>query len=97
MYSNIEPARGEGKHKNTIFSGKGIEVMKYIVVQESRGDEFDNEFDTLQEAIEAADYEYHHMTELEKKKCKYFYILESANPDPDAADHFDGNPVKEYM
>lgn len=66
--------------------------MKYICIYEKNGDMFTDEFEALSEAKECADRQYAHMTSLEKKTCT-LSVLESANPDEDAEDHFDGKTV----
>lgn len=67
---------------------------KYIVVDERRdGQVFTEEFDNLWAAIKSADDEWYRRTEHDKRNTSAFYVLESANPDEDADDHFDGNPI----
>lgn len=69
--------------------------MKYIVrdiPKNGIGDEFDKEFDVLEDAIEEAKNQWDHLTYAEQKK-RTVYVLESVNPDEDADNHFDGNPV----
>lgn len=70
--------------------------MKYIVIDTRKNDEFTKEFDKADEAIKFADYEWSRMTSHDKKECAAYYVLESVNPDEDADDHFDGNPVKVF-
>lgn len=68
--------------------------MKYIVID--RGidmNEWDEEFDNLVEAIEFARKGWNHMNEYDQKHTAEFIVLKSANPDEDAEDHFDGDPV----
>lgn len=69
--------------------------MKYIVRDVPKngiGDEFDKEFDVLEDAIEEAKNQWDHLTYAEQKKRTVF-VMESVNPDPDADNHFDGDPV----
>jgi len=70
--------------------------MKYIVSDEPRnytsGDIFNDEFDTLDQAISAADNQWSHLT-FNEKKARTIYVLESINPDEEAPDHFDGMPI----
>lgn len=69
--------------------------MKYIIrdiPKNEIGDEFDKEFDVLEDAIEEAKNQWDHLTYTEQKK-RTIFVMESVNPDPDADDHFDGNPV----
>ena len=72
--------------------------MKYIVIDEHKdgyGDVFTKEFDDKIEAIEEAKNQWHYLT-AQEKKIRYIYVLESVNPDPDADDHLDGDPVWTY-
>ena len=67
--------------------------MKYIVIDEEKNDNFVEEFDSKDEAIKAAANGWYRMTAYEKQRCRSYYVLESANPDPEADNHFDGNPI----
>lgn len=69
--------------------------MKYIYCYVD-GDMDNKEFDSKEAAIEYGDYMWDHHTDKEKKKCEACYILESANPDEDAENHFDGDILKKY-
>lgn len=71
--------------------------MKYIIVDNKDGDLFTTEFNTAEEAIKEADKQFNYLTEHDKKHRQAFYVLESVNPDEDADNHFDGNPIKEYI
>lgn len=68
--------------------------MKYIVMHETNTDIFTDEFENVNDALNAACLFWDRMTRYDKKHCNAFYVLESVNPDPDAADHFDGEYVK---
>lgn len=72
--------------------------MKYIICDErDNGNYFTEEYDNKEEAIREADIEWDkYTTDEEKRHTVAFYVLESANPDEDAVNHFDGIPVKEY-
>lgn len=70
--------------------------MKYLIVDEHKNETFVKEFETKEEAIKEADWEWNHLNENDKKSRQAYYILESVNPDPDAENHFDGDPIKEY-
>ena len=70
--------------------------MKYIIADEKQDDLFTSEFNDMADAIKQADYEWDHLTDREKKKRAAFYVLESANPDEYAINHYDGNPIKVY-
>lgn len=70
--------------------------MKYLVIEETETDCFVEEYATRQEAVMEADDRWRKMTYYDKKRAKSFYVLESVNPDEDAPDHLDGDPIKEY-
>lgn len=71
--------------------------MKYLVIDEDDNNQmFVEEFDNLDEAIARADYGWRLLTNLEKKHTRNYYVLESINPDEEAENHYDGNPVKIY-
>ena len=67
--------------------------MKYILIDSVGTDEFISEFDDKVAAIEEAKKEWSFLTDHDKGCRDRFYVLESANPDENADDHFDGNPV----
>ena len=68
--------------------------MRYIVMDERNGDLFNTEFNNLEEAVKEADKQWGYLTAREKTE-RQIYVLESANPDDEAPDHFDGNVVHE--
>ena len=70
--------------------------MEYIYITGKKGNEWSEEYFTKKEAINAANYEWDHMCEADKKSIDYAYILKSVNPDEDAPDHFDGDIIKIY-
>ena len=72
--------------------------MRYIIWDEQKdGQTFAEEYESKEEAIRLADlYWNRYKTETEKGKTLAFYVLESENPDEEADNHFDGNPVKVY-
>ena len=71
--------------------------MKYVLIDWVKdGDMFTEEFETAEEAVESASYEWEHLSENDKNRRSGFYVLESANPDEDAEDHFDGNEVRRW-
>ena len=71
--------------------------MKYVLIDWVKdGDMFTEEFETAEKAVESASYEWEHLSESDKNRRSYFYVLESDNPDEDAEDHFDGNIVKRW-
>lgn len=68
--------------------------MKYIAFDERKnGQIFTKEFESKEEAIESAEYAWDRRTEYDKKHTDRLYVLESVNPDEDADDHYDGNPI----
>ena len=67
--------------------------MKYIVIDERKNDFFTEEFESKDEAIKTAKSDWDRRTEHDKKRTEAYYVLESVNPDEDADDHFDGNPI----
>jgi hypothetical protein len=71
--------------------------MKYILIDQTTTDMFNDEFDNLETALNAAETQFNYLTENDKKKRTAFYLLESINPDEDAPDHFDGNIIKEWL
>ena len=71
--------------------------MKYILIDQTMTDSFDEEFNNLEEAIKAGDRAFDQLTEHDKKQRTAFYLLESINPDESAENHYDGNIVKEWM
>ncbi len=72
--------------------------MKYIICDaRDNGNYFTEEYDNKEEAIKEADKEWdRYKTDEEKRHTVEFYVLESANPDENAENHFDGNFVKRY-
>lgn len=63
--------------------------------QVKNGDLFNEEFATVEEALERAEYVWNHLTSREKNN-RELYVLESVNPDEEAENHFDGNKIKEF-
>lgn len=56
--------------------------MKYILIDWVKdGDLFTEEFETAEEAIETASYEWDHLSTHDKNKRSEFYVLESVNPE----------------
>ena len=70
--------------------------MRYILIDQRRNDMFTEEFESKDQAIMAGESSWNSMSDYDQKHCEAFYVLESVNPDEDAPDHFDGNPVKEW-
>lgn len=71
-------------------------MARFIYIEGMKGSEWPEEYNTLEEALKAGDYNWSHKCEADKKALDYAYILESVNPDEEAPDHYDGNPVKIY-
>lgn len=67
--------------------------MRYIVINERKNDFFTEEFESKDEAINSAKYDWNRRTEHDKKYTERFYVLESVNSDVDAEDHFDGDII----
>ena len=68
----------------------------YILMDCNGGDIFTETFDNEADAVKAGDYEWEHLTELDKKKRSAFYVLRSVADDIDAENSFDGDVVKEW-
>ena len=58
-------------------------MKKYAVICETTGDCFDEVFDTVEEAIDRADYEWHIMTRYDKKRTTRFYVASCEVHDDD--------------
>lgn len=71
--------------------------MRYLVVGEAHNDCNIFEFDSKNQAIRYADILYANMCRYDKLHYENLYVLRSVNPDPEAADHYDGDVVKEYL
>lgn len=70
--------------------------MMYIVMdQREAGDLFTEEFNTEQEAIAAAEYQWNHMTRREQKESS-FCVIKSVNPDEEAENHYDGDVIRTW-
>lgn len=81
------------EHKAVYGRRKEGDDMKYIIVDRTNGDEFNEEFDNKEEAIEKAKADWEHLSGYDKKRRLEFYVLESVNPDEEAENHFDGDIV----
>ena len=71
-------------------------MAKFINIFGKMGSEWTEEHETKEEAIQAAESEWNHLSDYDKKHCDYFYTLESENEDEDAPNHLDGDIVKVY-
>jgi len=72
-------------------------MAKYVVVDERRNTIFTTEWNKLGEALIDAEGQWHLLCKYDQEHTDNFYVLESANPDVDAENHLDGNPVKVYV
>ena len=70
--------------------------MKYIVMDNKGGELFTEEFDSEEEAIVAAEYDWEHLTDKEMSEREEFFILKSINPDEEAENHLDGDVVRRW-
>lgn len=70
--------------------------MKYIVMDYREGELFTEEFDSAEEAIESAEYDWEHLTDKEMSEREEFFILKSINPDEEAENHLDGDVVRRW-
>lgn len=70
--------------------------MNYIIIESRGNDEFTKEFKTELEALTQAEIDWKTMCDNDKKTCKEFYVLESANPDKYAENHYDGNIINRW-
>lgn len=68
--------------------------MKYVLIDVSRGDQFEKEFDNKEEALRQGELDFAKVTPADH--CTEFYLLESINPDEEAENHFDGDIVKRW-
>lgn len=71
-------------------------MAKFIVMDFTKSDIFIEEFDTEEAARHYADDAWDRLTKYDRNRREAFYILESANPDEESEDHFDGEYVKKY-
>lgn len=68
--------------------------MKYIIMDQIiNGDLFTEEYDDKNKAIKEADRLWDQLSDYDKNRRDFFHVLESVNPDIDAINHFDGNPI----
>ena len=66
--------------------------MRYIYFIGNGNWEDTFESNDKDELIKRCKHDWGYLTDKEKKN-HYSYVLESVNPDEDAEDHYDGNPV----
>lgn len=69
--------------------------MKYIFIC-NNGDEWTKEFDDKKKAIDTAEREWMSLSNRDKKKYESFLVIESANPDTEAENHFDGDIIIDF-
>lgn len=91
----------EEKQHNYGLDAKVIEVneiaKEFILIDSKDGDQFEDYFDTAEEAIEAARIGWNQLSNDEKKHRDSFYVLRSINPDREAENHFDGEILFDAM
>jgi hypothetical protein len=71
--------------------------MRYIIIDVSRGDMFTKEYEDKAEALKQAEIDFSYLTKADIKERSDFYVLESANPDEEAENHYDGEVVKRWI
>lgn len=71
--------------------------MKYVYITGRCDNQDVYESDNLDELIERADSDWKHMCDEDRRNTVSHYVLESANPDEDAADHFDGEVMYDII
>lgn len=71
-------------------------MKKYFVIM-NKGDEFEEEFERVEDAIIEAEYSFAHLTENEKKGYSGFYILETENLDIEEDDYMDGDIIRDLL
>lgn len=70
--------------------------MKYVLIDISRGDQFEKEFEDKDKdkALRQGELDFGKKTPADH--CTEFYLLESVNPDEETENHLDGNIVKRW-
>lgn len=69
----------------------------FILVDDCGTDVYTSEYPTLEDAIDAGANQFDKLSENDKKRRKEFYILRSANTDPETENHLDGEIVKRWI
>lgn len=69
-------------------------MAKYILIQRIGNEQITSEYDNRYEAISDLHIEWLYMSCADQDRVTDFYVLESANPDEEAADHLDGGFVE---
>lgn len=67
--------------------------MKFIIIDDCGTDLYTEEFNDREQAVNQAKAEWNRLRDYDKSKRTAFYVLESVNPDEDAEDHLDGDPI----
>ena len=71
--------------------------MKYAIIDQTTGDWFESVFDSKDEAISRADYEWAIMSQHDKKRRTAFFVA-SCKVDEDGFVDYDSiDPIKEYI
>ena len=71
--------------------------MKYLYICGTANDQEVVESDNLDELIARANSDWNHMCAEDRKRTVSMYVIESANPDEDAPDHFDGEVMYDVL
>lgn len=66
--------------------------MRYIYFIGNDNTEETTESNNKEELIQLCKNDWAHLSYYDRKR-QHAYVLESVNPDEDAEDHYDGNPV----
>lgn len=70
--------------------------MKYAIIDHTNGDSFEKIFETAEQAISAADYEWRIMSDRDKRRRTCFNVSECEVDEDGCADYNTVNPIKEY-
>ena len=71
--------------------------MKYLYICGTANDQKVVESDDLDKLIAMANSDWHCMCDEDRKRTTSMYVLESANPDEDAPDHYDGEVMYDLI
>lgn len=71
--------------------------MKYVLIDQTTTDMYTDEFNDKDEAIRAGEAAFERLTKADKRRRTAFFVLDSDNPDEESENHYDGNPVREWI
>ena len=71
--------------------------MKYAVIDQTKGDWFEEVFDTEAEAVSRADYEWHNMTDRDKSRRIEFYVASCSVDEYGCVNYDTIQLIKEYV